>query len=269
MQGRRTRAKIPGSLLENIIKKEESIMKRILIGCPVRNRAWILPEYLRHIESLEYPKEFITCCFIINDSADKTKDILSKWQSENYSKYESIKIIEINFGNGNDMGESGYGRQNDKKKYACRKKVIIPTLAILRNRLLEEAREGNYDYFFSIDSDILVNPDILNKLIETGKGIVAGLVHNGEVEYNFLQFSGKSRKFLPDKLFEVKTTGAVVLISSKVFNNENIQYGNNSKGEDVDFCESARQQGFKSYVLTEIQEHILNRRARTKKCVCL
>lgn len=239
-------------------------MNKILIGCPIRNRAWILSEYLRCIENLEYPKEFITCCFIINDSTDKTKSILSQWQSENYSRYESIKIIEINFGNKNDMGETGHGRQNDKKKYACRKKVIIPTLAILRNRLLEEARDGEYDYFFSVDSDILVNPDILNKLIETEKDIVAGLVHNGEVEYNFLQFPGKSRNVIPDRLFEVKTTGAIILISQKVFINENIQYGNNSKGEDVDFCESARQQGFKSYILAEVQEHILN---RSKKCV--
>ena len=52
-------------------------MSRVMIGCPVRNRAWILPDYLQHLRALKYPQEQIEYCFVINDSFDETRAILT------------------------------------------------------------------------------------------------------------------------------------------------------------------------------------------------
>lgn len=47
-----------------------------MIGCPVRNRAWILKEYLQSLVDIEYPEDCIEYCFIINDCIDETPYIL-------------------------------------------------------------------------------------------------------------------------------------------------------------------------------------------------
>ena len=51
-------------------------MDDIMIGCPVRDREWILPKYLDSIYALSYPKENICLCFIVNDSTDNTLERL-------------------------------------------------------------------------------------------------------------------------------------------------------------------------------------------------
>lgn len=228
---------------------------RILIGAPVRNRAWILPEYLKSIEGLMYLKSLISCCFILNDCEDNSKEILQAWKEKNKNKYNEIKILERNFNNPNDYGEIGQGRS--KRGLPSRKKYIYKTLAKLRNLLLQEASLSEVDYLFSIDSDILINPDVLTLLLSEQKDIIAALVHNGEVNYNFLPFSGGDRRVIPGRLFDAKVTGAVYIISRQVFSNPVIQYTDHTKGEDCGFCESARDQGFKCWVLAEKQRHIM------------
>jgi glycosyltransferase involved in cell wall biosynthesis len=67
-----------------------------MIGCPVRNRAWILPAYLQSLEALDYPRERIIYCFIVNDCEDSTPDILGNFAH----KYPGqVYLVENNGGN--------------------------------------------------------------------------------------------------------------------------------------------------------------------------
>lgn len=230
---------------------------RILITAPVRNREWILEDYLKALQELDFDKESLAFHFILNDSVDNSKDILTKFKYTKRMEYRYIRLSEVNFEAPKDLGEEGQGRESG----IDRDKSTHPILAILRNLTLDFARMDKADYLFSVDSDIIVKPDILNKLIEANKAIVAGLISNGNNnDFNFLPFSG-SRSKVEQEIFEVKVTGACCLISKNVFNNRSIRYSETfGTGEDLGFCESARHFGFKSYVLPYMQRHLLDRR---------
>lgn len=221
---------------------------KVLIAAPIRNRAWILNQYMACLGNLNTPDNLFYY-FILNDCTDESKNILHY--------YNVLDIEEINFNTPSDMGENGMGRSG-----LTRSVHTYKTLSILRNRILDYAREReDIDYIFSIDSDILVKPDILNKLIDTGKNIVAALISNSGTDWNFLPLAGKDRNTVPSELFEVRVTGACCLISKNVFMNKNIRYSDKFRsGEDEAFCQSAREQGFKSYVLAEEQIHLMRRR---------
>ncbi len=237
----------------------------ILIAAPIRNRAWILNQYLACIDAIDYPRQNISFFFILNDCTDDSEEILENWMviknKETYPnfgwKWGSIQVTTINFNTPSDIGENGMGRSG-----LSRSIHTYENLSILRNRILDYAREkGDIDYIFSVDSDILVKPDILNKLIDTGKNIVAALISNSGTDWNFLPLAGKDRNTVPSELFEVRVTGACCLISKNVFMNKNIRYSDKFRsGEDEAFCQSAREQGFKSYVLAEEQIHLMRRR---------
>ncbi len=225
----------------------------ILIACPVRNRGWILPDYLRSLFNLDYPKDKIALHFILNDSSDESKKILRNWKESAEKDYRYIRISEVNFGYPSDWGED---RKNHKLN---RTSKTYKTLSVLRNLILDIAwLDMKADYLFSVDSDILVKPDVLNKLLETRKDIVAALVKTSGNTYNFIPWSGE-RDIIPDNLFSVAVTGAVVLISRKVFENKKIRYSVERTGEDEGFCISASLHGYKSYVLPELQKHIMNK----------
>lgn len=232
----------------------------ILISCPIRNRDWILNKYLHNISLLDYPKEKIGFHFILNDSNDDSKKILIDWKKNNINNYRYINISEINFNYPKDIGEDGKGRDNlNSETPFVRRNYIYKSLSVLRNLILDCANlDDKCKYLFSIDSDILINNNIVNNLLNTKKDIIAGLISNGNNCYNFLPIKG-DRKILPEeKMFEVKITGAIILISRKVFSNNQIRYSPMSSGEDAGFCETARRFGFKSYILQDMQEHIMN-----------
>ncbi len=232
-------------------------MKNILIAAPIRNRSWILSEYLYCLSRLDYPKEKIACHFVLNDSSDSSAGILADWKAAHEKEYRYIRISEVNFGYPHDWGED---RVITAEAILNRKNKTYKSLSVLRNLILDIAwLDMDIEHLFSVDSDILANPDILNNLLSTGKDIAAGLVYTSKADYNFMPLSG-SRIILPsERLFEVTVTGAIILISRKVFENKLIRYSPEKTGEDEGFCMSARTQGFKSYVLSDMQRHIMKR----------
>lgn len=232
-------------------------MKNILIAAPIRNRSWILSEYLYFLSRLDYPKEKIAFHFILNDSSDSSAGILADWETAHEKEYRYIRISEVNLDYPHDWGED---RVVTAEAMLNRQNKTYKSLSVLRNLILDFAwLDIGAEYLLSVDSDILINSDIINKLLATGKDIVAGLISNGNANYNFMPLTGH-RNILPsDGLFEVTTTGAVMLISRKVFVNKLIRYSPEKTGEDEGFCKSARTQGFKSYVLPEMQKHIMKR----------
>lgn len=247
-----------------LLSPEGNSMKKILIAAPIRNRAWILNQYLACIDAIDYPRQNISSFFILNDCTDDSEKILEDWMviknKETYPnfgwKWGNIQVTTINFNAPSDMGENGMGRSGLNRSIHTYK-----NLSILRNKILDYACEREFDYIFSIDSDIFIKSDILNKLIATGKDIVAALISNSGTDWNFLPLTGGDRNTIPAELFEVRVTGACYLISRKVFTNKNIRYSDKfHSGEDEAFCQSAREQGFKSYVLADEQIHIMRRR---------
>ena len=209
---------------------------RIAIGSIIRNRAWILPEYLTALQSMRIPAER-GYLFIENDSEDETQSILINFadKEEAFAKVALIKTgVE-------SWDHHFYDYSN---------------LASLRNRLLEWFLITSADFLMSVDSDVIVQPDTFEKLYETYQrmgGIVGAPICNvpgqfldGHTPGNFMVIENGAYRhpatYLISGDYEVDLTGAVYLIPSWVIE-QGARYGDNPQGEDVPFCSSAKELG--------------------------
>ncbi|MCF8566900.1 hypothetical protein LLE49_19460 [Alicyclobacillus tolerans] len=210
----------------------------MVIGAIVRNRAWILPEYLDALDRMEVP-ENPTFLFIENDSVDDTGFLLSQWCRESKRRHHS-GLIHTYRG----------VEQWDHHQY------VYSNLAFLRNRLLEWFLTTDADFFMSVDSDIIVQPDTFERLYQThlktggivGAAIcnVAGQHLDGHTAGNFLVYeNGALRHPVSYPMsgdLEVGLTGAVYLMPRWVIA-QGARYGDHLQGEDVPFCVSAQELG--------------------------
>lgn len=242
---------------------------KILIGCPISNRAWILNEYLECIYNLNYPKKDIILYWIVNNSIDDSFKILENFKRKHTIEYNKI-IIEVF----NDPIKMPYKDTRDKY---IRRQYTYHWLALLRNKLLDKATEQECTFLLSSDSDILLRQDTLNRLLSHNVPLISSLIYNG-YEYipanagisynpiveayrypNILKFGvvGSTATYrhvvnvyvkTPSKAKAGKTiiidaTGACVLLKNTIFNNRKIRYGYYMLGEDMAFCQSAISQG--------------------------
>lgn len=222
-------------------------MCRVMIGCPVRNRAWILPHFLQNLTALVYPPEQIEYCFVINDCTDETELILQEFAH----RFPARLLYD------NSSRPGGWQRGSYQ----------FSRLAELRNRLLEEFLHSNCTYLFSVDSDIMVPPATLQQLMQVDKDIVSALVCNGkeigdDQFYNVFKQVGERlipiRDFPRHGIFPVDCTGAAYLIKRQVIS-AGVRYNSHWGAEDIGFCKEAKQHGFAIFCHGAIEcEHIMS-----------
>ena len=210
-------------------------MLKVMIGCPLRNRAWVLPRYLNCLEKLDTSQCQVQYNFIINDCSDHSPRIMAEFARRQPGL---VRLIEKNYDDpgGYRRGQYNFGR-----------------LAQLRNLLLEAFLESECDYLFSVDSDILVPAGTLTQLLADDCDLVSALVCNGhEVGdsdiYNILNRGSDGsyrhiRNFPRDRIFPVDCTGAAYLIKRVVIA-AGVRYSSRRGGEDIAFCEDAASRGF-------------------------
>lgn len=231
---------------------------RVLIACPVRNREKILPEYLDRLLTLKYPRDRISFYFIVNNSEDRTEEILWEFACRYEIFYEDIKIQKVTF----DC------LPPDTRQAVNRKRLYSP-LAIMRNMVRDWAITTGVDYLFSVDSDILLETNHLQQLLSHGKDCVAGLICNcpGTSAMNFLDYDEDTDRYFridpPDKpfdrsgLIQVDLTGAVILISRHAFLSG--QWYEGKSGEDEGFARHMRRSGIQMWVDCDCRpEHVMD-----------
>jgi GT2 family glycosyltransferase len=215
---------------------------KIAIGCPVRNRAWVLPGYLKALDAIDYPdKQYI---FYENDSTDISADILRDFIHEHPNTWaESIYNVSKP-----EHTRAGYSANN------------YGHLANIRNHFIDMFLCGDADYLLSIDSDIIVPPDTIAKLLPLAdnKTIVGAAISNipgrdldGHVPGNFMISQGDTIIHPPEYPITgtvgVDVVGAVYLMPRKVLE-DGVRYGAHWQGEDVAFCQQAKDKGYKLLV---------------------
>jgi len=225
-----------------------------MIGCPVRNRAWILPRYLEHLKRLDYPKGLLQYCFVINDCTDNTAELLEDFAADPAIRARLIYTDTMvpSF----QLSFSPAASPQSKKPDHRRGTYSLSRLADLRNAILQAFLASDCQYLFSVDSDILVPSQVLMNLMISDCQVVSALVCNGhqlgdQRIYNILQRVGDHyefiREFPRDRLFPVDCTGAAYLIRRDVVEEYGVVYSAEKGGEDIGFCERAALQGIKLY----------------------
>jgi glycosyltransferase involved in cell wall biosynthesis len=193
-----------------------SSLPKIWISTLVRNKARILPEFLRALESLQVPNERVIFSFLINDSTDSSKTLLEDWAA----KRENVQIDEINLGTLPDV------RGELCKPYP--RSQVFKNLAKLRNLEIEDFLRSDAEVLVFLDADVLIKPNSLETLVNYKKGLIS-IPLKTELTSNSLsvwrweepkylrQLEPKHLRRLPDP-FEVDFfAGGYVLFQKEVF----------------------------------------------------
>lgn len=225
-------------------------MKKILITAPVHQDAKIFREYLWSLNRLEIPEGYEIYKHFYLHNADNLKKFL---QQNEYEVFKDETKIEEN-----DI--THIWRQEN-----------FNAVAQMRTKVLEYARNNNFDYIFSVDSDIILHKKTLIDLLSREKDIISkiywtawdstkpwivmpncydGRKKNGQIVYN-----NNFNEYKIIGTYLVGVTGATILISSKIFNNSLIDYYpidmlSQSYWEDYAFCTKCK------CIIPEIQIYI-------------
>ena len=211
-------------------------MKKILITAPLRQDADIFEEYQHGLDRLEIPDGYeVSRFFVVNDC----DEILPHIRNARY-------IV-----------------QNAGDRYEKTANDHIWTLGLmlkmsgLRNQTIREALDGGFDYWFSADTDLVLDPRTLRQLLEADKDIVSEIFWTQHWCNAWMvdQYSPPDPAWYTPGLYPVGMTGACTLVKRRVFE-AGVDYTpipnimKALRGEDRHFCVRAACAGFTMWVDT-------------------
>ncbi len=210
---------------------------KVLIGCPTYDgKAYCLDRFLQSVKDFNF-KNFE---FVLVDNS-KTEDYFNLLQRK------GVNVIR-----GKDLGHPV--------------KNVIVNRNILRDYFLEK----DFDYFFSLEQDVIAPKDAVDKLIDNKKDIISGVYYTvyrfkGEpgirpllwasVEGNTEAVRFMSTEAKKPGLYRIKACGlGCLMIARKVLEDIKFRYVENSGVfDDIWFCQDADKKRYEIWADTSIQ----------------
>lgn len=127
-------------------------MKRVVVGCPIWNSAWVLDRWLNSVCKQRTSEYEIETAFVFSHSQDNTHKMLMDDPRVNWVITGPDSPRQIN-DHINHIWSPDYYRY----------------MARVRNTLVKWAEHVEADYFFSLDSDILIPPGTVSALVDSMK----------------------------------------------------------------------------------------------------
>lgn len=214
-------------------------MKRILITAPLRQDADIFREYQKGLDALQIPEGYeVSRFFVVNDCPEVIPEIR-----------DAEYIIADN--------SEAYEKTHNDHLWTL---SLMWRMAELRNITIRKMLDGGYDYWFSVDTDIVLHPWTLYNLLEADKDIVSEIfwtkAPNGREWCNAWmvdQSAGMREEWKKPGLYRVGMTGACTLVKREVFE-AGVDYSRIPnietalRGEDRHFCVRAACAGFEMWI---------------------
>ncbi|ACJ34929.1 CDP-glycerol glycerophosphotransferase family protein [Anoxybacillus flavithermus] len=241
--------------------------KRVLIGSPVHQKAPILQLFLTSLEYLNTEGLEVHYLFIDDNESEDAKRVLLDFVRKKSTAYV------LNSAN--------------SQKYICDENThywnegLVWKVAHFKNIIIQFALEKDFDYLFFIDSDIVLHPETLQKLIEAKKDIISNIfwtkwqpdlpelpqvwVFDQYGQYYYKRGEKLTKEQIQDRhqqfldmlrkpgIYEVGGLGACTLISRRALQSgvsfseiKNVSFW----GEDRHFCIRAQALGFDLFVDT-------------------
>ena len=211
-------------------------MKKILITAPVHQDIKIFKEYLWSLNRLEIPDGYELHKYFYLHNSNNPKKLL---QPNEYEIVTDNTILEYS--------DTTHIWKSENFK----------AVAAMRTMALEKARKEDYDYIFSVDSDIILHKNSLIELIDNNKDIIAKLywtVFDLNYPYYYMPncydyINEKNQRIFKKGMnslkimgvHEIGVTGACTLINKRVIQEPLINYYpikilSSSQWEDYAFC---------------------------------
>jgi hypothetical protein len=207
----------------------------LVVGCPVRSREWILPDWFDYIEkAVAELNATPTYVFVLSFDDEPTAQCILQ---ETAKRRREVVLVPADEQHGPDV------RAWNEERYHH--------MVYLRNRLLGSVRTINPDLFWSVDSDMLVHPESLVYAIDALQRFdaVGSRTYLSEGEdtrcpnwANYTRMGGLQRQDMPNACFEVGVIMAIKLMTPPAFN---VDYEWNHQGEDIGWSLAARKAGLK------------------------
>lgn len=256
----------------NLQKENKIQLPKIFIAVPIRNRAWIIDDYLTAIYNLDYPKNLIHIYFLINDSEDDTYKKILYFKIDHEDEY-----LEINCEN------RIYGKPEGHRKGKLLQ-LLYPHFAMLKNYVKDKFLDSDCNYWFQLDSDTICEYDTLKKLVNHQVGYVCGVcscdqkaASSSKKIINVMKkIAGKYERVAWEeleevkklkKLFECDWIGGIVLMNRFIAKNCNYHTIKIDYDDNLGFCQDVQEFGFKVWVDPEIflNHYMLEKRYKAKK----
>ncbi len=134
---------------------------RVLVASPVRQDPEVLKEFLTSLSSLDISGLNVDFLFVDNNDSHISSSILSSFRE----KHPSTTIWRVPVMNPYERNENSHiwGESS------------IWRVAELKNRIISHALNKGYNYLFLVDSDLVLHPRTLKRLVETRKDIVSNI----------------------------------------------------------------------------------------------
>lgn len=220
-----------------------------LVGCPVWQREWILPEWFEHIEkSFERVGKIPSYVFVL----DKHKD---NGTVECIEQHTKNRFVALNY-----VSEQFHKRDTFYRDWSEER---LRWMVELRNTLLASVRKCKPDYFLSIDSDILLKPchfesmlQAINDYDAVGGKVFLGHGSMGPLNYGDLTPSGRMVRGHVDYLGVVDVLMALKIMTPKAYN---VDYRYDIQGEDIGWSKACKEQHLKfGYDARHVSKHCMN-----------
>lgn len=232
----------------------------VLIGLPIYDRAWIVPDWFAAIEQQNFPLENLGFIFITAPHDPETIRELVRW-SEAHPQVTCFDIV-TNYDEPHDGHPEG-SRIWTHAKYA--------KMATLRNQLLDLVTCREPDLFFSLDSDILLeNPNTIRYLAQLSAHLpaISPLLYMTPQNIDFpstmswLDNPGERAARAPDypigTVFQTDVIMAAKMMTPDVY--RRVRYEFHHQGEDLGWSAQAARLGIPLYAATTIYcPHIMSR----------
>ena len=219
-------------------------MADIIVGCPVAHRDWILPYWFEAVEvACDTAGLKPTYAFVL-DERDPCVEIIA-----NHTDDAVLTHLPAHLG--------ADTRRWNTSRYTY--------MANARNQLLGLVRRETPDRFLSLDSDILVHPELLTHLVaDLGEfDAVGGRCYMTETGVKFpswarISRSGSLQRYDAAGRFAVGVIMAIKLMSPAAYH---VDYQVDGQGEDVGWSKACRAKGLRlGWNGAVISKHCLNER---------
>lgn len=206
---------------------------KVLIAAPLRQEVKIFREYQAGLDRLIVPEGVtVDRYFVVNDCPEVIPEI------------RNAEYIVINTGDRYDKAVNDHIWTSDN----------LDKMPRLRNACIQRVRDGQYDYLFSVDTDLVLQPETLETLLDADKDIVSEIFWTNGWCNAWMndQSAGMKAEWSTPGLYRVGMTGACTLMKAAVFE-AGVDYSpipniRSLWGEDRFFCIRAACHGFELWV---------------------
>lgn len=225
----------------------------VVIGCPVKDRAWCLPYWFEAIdkqnETLKDRDVQGKIICILSASSDGTEEIM---------EHQGVEIIK----------DERPGRSTTNIDGHCwGEPDTYDYMSSMRNQLVRTAVELKADYFFSLDSDIILPDDGLATLLDYAvdhPGVIAPAVNMsvGGPNWNQMDWLDPYRPAFAERHARSGSGRSDVVMGAMLLDRAGmeVQWSSHSQGEDVGFCLDAEAKRVPRWWLSEVKcQHLLYR----------